>query len=38
MKRPLTILLVEDEQYVCQKIKDEIDKTKDLTLISIGVS
>lgn len=35
MKRPLTILLVEDEQDVCQKIKDEIDKTKDLTLISI---
>lgn len=35
MERQLTILLVEDEQDVCQRITDEIDKTNDLTLISI---
>lgn len=35
MDRQLTILLIEDEQDVCQRIKDEIDKTDDLVLISI---
>lgn len=35
MERPLTILLVEDEQSVCQRFKDEIDETDEMTLISI---
>lgn len=35
MNRPLTILLIEDEPDVCQKIKAEIDETLELTLVSI---
>lgn len=33
MNRPLHILIIEDEQDVCKRFKDEIDEHEDITLI-----
>lgn len=35
MKRPLTVLLIEDEQEICQRFKDEIDEFEDIILVGI---
>lgn len=35
MDRPLQVLLIEDEQAICQRFKEEIDERQDITLIGI---
>lgn len=35
MTRPLQVLLIEDEQDVCQRFKDEIEERDDITLVGI---